>query len=311
MRLYQLCSATLLALILTACGGRLNKKSLTSSSSAVTSSLSSAAVSSAVLSSVVSSASVSSASSVSSAASSSSVSSSSSSSVNAAWACPTTGLYFCDDFAGNNTDKWDLKPSNINTLIPDGKFDLVSDNQNYILRYTAGALGGVIALVKPSAFAGVTSADYYVEAKIRPRTNPTNSNKQIYLIARYQDGNNWYAGALNIQSSATATQVEIAKMKAGSISRPKQVKKPIVQGLENALDGQWYSLRLELIGTTLTVYLDGENLGSVTDPDFTTQGLVGFWTANKSFEIDDVKVGDASQKPASLLLSPTASTYAA
>lgn len=292
-------------------------------SSAVLSSTisSNVASSNAISSSVVSSSSVSSSgvvssssiSSISSSNASSSSSSSSNSSVRVAtgWLCPTSGLYFCDDFESNNTDKWDLKPTTANTLVPDGAFDIADDNGNYALRYTAAASGGVIALVKPSALTGVNSADYFVEAKIRPRINSTTSNKQIYLIARYQDGNNFYAAALNVQSTTASTQVEIAKMKAGSISRPKQVKKPITMGAVGALDGQWYSLRLELIGSTLTVYLDGENLGSVTDADFTSQGLIGLWTANKSFEIDDIKVGDANQKPASLLLSPVESSYAA
>lgn len=307
-----------------AAGSHLVAPVTSSSSSAASSSVSSVATSSS--SSTVSSAAsstvvvVSSSSSVASSTSSSSsslVASSSSSSSSSvvstpAWACPSSGLYFCDDFAGNNTNKWDLLPAGTgNSLVPNGAFDIAADGGNNILRYTAAGTGGVIALVKPSAFTGVTSADYYVEAKIRPRANSTTSNKQIYIIARYQDGNNWYAGALNVQNANTSTQVEIAKMKAGSISRPKQVKKPLEQGTAGMLDGQWYTLRLELIGTSLTVYLDGENLGSVTDADFTTQGLIGFWTANKSFEVDDIKVGDANQKPASLLLSPTASSYAA
>jgi pectate lyase len=290
---------TALAVALSACGGSGGSKK--SSSSASMSSMS-AAVSSAAMSSVALS---------SEAASSSVASSSSSSAGTVAWACPTTGLFFCDDFNALNSDQWDLLPSTNNSLVPDGAFDLVDDAGNGILRYTAAASGGVLALVKPSAFTGVTSADYYVEAKVRPRVNGTTSNKQLYILARYQDGKNWYAGALNVQNATTSTQVEIAKMLDGSLSRPKQVKKPIVQGTTGMLDGQWYSLRLELLGNQLTVYLDGESIATLTDDSFTTQGLIGFWTANKSFEIDDVKVGNAADKPASLLLSPSTTSYAA
>lgn len=291
---------TALALALSACGG--SGGSNKSSSSAAMSSTTSMAASSEAASSVAPS---------SEAASSSSEASSSSSAGNLAWACPTSGLFFCDDFAALNSDKWDLLPSTNNSLVPDGAFDLVDDAGNGILRYTAAASGGVLALVKPSAFTGVTSADYYVEAKIRPRVNGTTSNKQLYILARYQDGKNWYAGALNVQNATTSTQVEIAKMLDGSLSRPKQVKKPIVQGTTGMLDGQWYSLRLELLGNALTVYLDGESIATLTDDSFTTQGLIGFWTANKSFEIDDVKVGNANDKPASLLISPSNTSYAA
>jgi len=44
----------------------------------------------------------------------------------------------------------------------------------------------VLALVKDSAFTGVTSGNYYVEARIKPQTNGTTGNKQLYLIARYR-----------------------------------------------------------------------------------------------------------------------------
>lgn len=248
-----------------------------------------------------------------SSASSSEESSSSSSSsvrVETGWACPATGLYFCDDFSANNADKWNLKPSTIPST-PNGAIDIADDSGNYVLRYTANSTGGVIALVKPAEFAGVTSADYYVEAKIRPRANGSTGNKELYLLARYQDANNWYAGALNVQNANTSTNVEIAKMKAGTLTRPKQVKKPIDQGTIGMLDGKWYTLRFEVLGSTLTVYLDGETIGSITDADFTSAGLIGLWTRNKSFEVDDVKVGNANDKPASLLISPAATTYSA
>lgn len=251
----------------------------------------------------------------SSSANSSEVASSSSSTssiprIELGWACPTNGLYFCDDFSTNSYAKWDALPTTIPTT-PNGTVGIADDSSNYVLRYTAGNTGGVIALVKPAEFAGVTSADYYVEAKIRPRANGSTGNKELYLLARYQDANNWYAGALNVQNANTSTNVEIAKMKAGTLTRPKQVKKPIDQGTIGMLDGKWYTLRFEVLGSTLTVYLDGENIGSITDADFVSTGLIGLWTRNKSFEVDDVKVGNANDKPASLLISPAATNYAA
>lgn len=220
-------------------------------------------------------------------------------------------MYFCDDFAAGNSDKWDLKPANTNALKPDGAFDVVADAGNNVLRYTAAASGGVLALVKPAEFAGVTSADYYVEAKIRPRNNSTTSSKQLYILARYVDGQNWYAGGLNVQAATTSTTVDLYKNVGGVTTRFTTVKKPIAMGAVGALDGQWYTVRVELKGTALTVYLDGEMISTTTDASFANPGLIGLWTANKSFEIDDIKVGNADEKPASLLLSPSASSYTA
>jgi pectate lyase len=218
--------------------------------------------------------------------------------------CPATGLYFCDDFQNGSTDKWNLLP----VSGPNGSFRVVEEaagSASKVLQYTAASTGGVLALVKPEAFTGVPSADYYVEARIRPMANSTTGNKQLYLVTRYVDPANWYGAGLNVQSSTTSTQVEIAKMLANSLSRPSQTKSPI------AMDAQFYTVRFELIGSTLTVYLDGRKLGSVTDTTFTQRGLIGLYTANKSFQIDDVRVGDPRQKPVQLSLDPSTLTYTA
>jgi pectate lyase len=237
---------------------------------------------------------------------SSSSASSSSSSNSSASACADSTLYFCDDFETGTADKWDLLPVSVPTL-PNGTFSVVTDpsGPGKSLQYTAASTGGVLALIKSSALGAVPSADYYVEARIRPMTNSTTGNKFLHLITRYVDANNWYAAGLNVQSSTSSTQVEIAKMLAGTLSRPKQVKSPI------NMDAQFYTVRFEMIGTTLTVYLDGAKLGSVTDSSFAARGLIGLYTANKTFMIDDVKVGDPSVKPVQLTLSTSATTYAA
>ncbi|MRV74405.1 hypothetical protein GJ700_22100 [Duganella sp. FT92W] len=220
--------------------------------------------------------------------------------------CPATGngLYFCDDFQNGSSANWDLLP----VAGPNGTFSVKAETiggANKVLQYTAATTGGVLALLKPEALAAIPGADYYVEARIKPLTNSTTGNKQLYLVARYSNASNWYGAGLNVQSTTASTQVEIAKMAAGSLSRPKQVKKPI------QMDAQFYTVRFEMIAGTLTVYLDGESLGSVTDTSFTARGLVGLYTANKSFQIDDVRIGDPRLKPSQLALNPAITTYAA
>lgn len=218
--------------------------------------------------------------------------------------CPASGLYFCDDFQDGSSAKWNLLP----LAGPNGAFSVMAETPgatNKVMQYLAASTGGVLALVKPAAFGGVPSGDYFVEARIRPMTNSTTGNKQLYLVTRYVDAGNWYGGGLNVQNTTSSTQVEIAKMLNGSLSRPKQVRRPI------AMDAQYYTVRFEMIGSTLTVYLDGENLGSVTDTAFAARGLIGLYTANKSFQIDDVRVGDPNMKPVQLTLSPGSPTYVA
>jgi pectate lyase len=219
-------------------------------------------------------------------------------------ACPSTGLYFCDDFQNGGSANWDLLP----VAGPNGSFSVKAEAvgaANQLMQYTAATSGGVLATLKPAAMANVPSADYFVEARIKPLTNSTTGNKQLYLITRYVNAGNWYGGGLNVQNANTSTQVEIAKMLNGTLSRPRQVRKPI------NMDAQWYTVRFEMIGSTLTIYLDGENLGSVTDTAFTARGLVGLYTANKSFQIDDVRIGDPRLKPSQLTINPATTSYIA
>ncbi len=218
--------------------------------------------------------------------------------------CPASGLYFCDDFQNGTSAKWDLLP----VAGPNGSFGVISEvagSANKLMQYSAATTGGILALIKSTDMANLPSGDYFVEARIRPMTNSTTGNKFLFLVTRYTDPGNWYAAGLNVQSSTASTQVEIAKMLAGALTRPKQVKKPI------SMDAQFYTVRFEMIGTTLTVYLDGEKLGFVTDTSFAARGRVGLYTANKTFQIDDVRIGDPNLKPVQLTLNPSGTTYSA
>lgn len=218
--------------------------------------------------------------------------------------CPATGLYFCDDFQDGSSARWSLLP----LAGPNGAFSVQNDasgTANKVLQYTAASSGGILALVKPDAFKGVPSGDYFVEARIRPLTNSTTGNKQLYLITRYVDPANWYGAGLNVQNASTSTQVEIARMLGNSLAKIKQSKRAI------AMDAQFYTVRFEMIGSTLTLYLDGENLGSVSDGSFAARGLIGLYTTNKSFQIDDVRVGDPALKPVQLTLNPHPLSYTA
>jgi len=225
-----------------------------------------------------------------------------SSSAAPAFACSSEpGLYFCDDFA-SGFGNWDSLVVNdpLITTGPNGVFDILNDaGSNNVLRYTAAARGGVLALVKPSAFTGVNSADYYVEARIRPRNNGTSGNKQLYIIARAQDANNWYGAGFNMQGTTTGTRVAIGKMVGGTFSDNifARYNTPIELGTTGATDGTWYKVRLEMKGTDIKVYYNDLLVISGTDASLASAGMIGFYTTNRSFEIDDIKVGNADDKP--------------
>lgn len=246
--------------------------------------------------------------------SSAAATSSSAASVAPAFACSTEpGLYFCDDFA-SGFGNWDslADPLSAVAAIPTGAFDILNDSgSNNVLRYTAASRGGVLALVKPAAFTGVSSADYYVEARIRPRNNGTTGGKQLYIIGRAQDANNWYGAGFNVQNATTSTRVAIGKMVAGTFSDNifTRYNTAIEQGAIGATDGTWYKVRLEMKGTAIKVYFNDLLVISGTDASLANAGMIGFYTTNKSFEIDDIKVGNADDKPpvpSQLSISPSA-----
>jgi pectate lyase len=218
-----------------------------------------------------------------------------------------SAAWFSDDFESGTSDNWDLTPGE------GASFAVVVEpgTDNHVLQYTAGgSIDNLIALISDAAWsateaaAGVTPlADYFVEARVKPQQNSTTSNKQLFLVARYQDAANAYLGGLNVQTDVAATQVEAGVRKAGTITRTVQGQRQLLQGVQGQPDGQWYNVRFELLGQDLTVYLDGERIGSAADADF-TQGKIGLFTSNKSFLLDDVVVGDATVKPVSLVLNP-------
>jgi len=241
-------------------------------------------------------------------------SSATSSSIAPTFTCSSaTGLYFCDDFA-SGAGNWEslTDPVSAVAAIPTGAFDIFNDaGSNNVLRYTAASRGGVLALVKPAAFTGVSSADYYVEARIRPRNNGTTGGKQLYIIARAQDANNWYGAGFNVQNATTSTRVAIGKMVAGTLTDNifTRYNTAIEQGAIGATDGVWYKVRLEMKGTAIKVYFNDLLVISGTDSSFASAGMIGFFTTNKSFEIDDIKVGNADDKPpvpSQLSISPSA-----
>lgn len=239
------------------------------------------------------------------------------------WTCPTddSDIYFCDDFEdGTYLDKWDdLAATTATTVSGFGTFDILDeDGVGKSLRFNAGKYDtvaqGELILVKADQFS-VPSADYYVEYRIRPRDNSSTSSKQLYAMARYQGELQWYLGGLNMQGTVSGRYADAGYAASGAITRTVQVQYPFDMGSKNSdgtvTDGTWYNMRLDVIGSTLTLYVDGIEQGSWEDTSslYTSAGLVGFYTKNRSFEIDWVKVGNAAVKPVQLALDYTHTSW--
>lgn len=213
----------------------------------------------------------------------------------------TSGIWFCEDFEGASMARWEANPAGAGATIgtANGKLGLQQEGDNHFLQYDAGTGKGVAAVISDTAFAAVNSrgtADYYVEARIKPINNSTN-NKFACLLGRYQDVNNWYGACLNVQNGASS-KVEFHKANGGKWFRARQFGARVIK------NDVWYKLRLEMKGSTLNFYLDDDLVGTASDTSVAGPGKIGFWLDNRSFAVDDIAVGDANVKPSLLSLEP-------
>jgi len=213
------------------------------------------------------------------------------------------GVWYCDSFEDGSIAGWIVNPAGGGKTVgqADGKLTVVADKGQHVLRYDAGQSKGVAAVISDAAFLPVTrrnSADYYVEARIRPIDNQSR-NKFVCLLGRYQDVNNWYGACLNVQNGGSS-KVEFHRAHGGKWFRTKQFGTRVIR------NGVWYTLRLEMKGSQLAFYIDNDLAGTVKNSELAAAGKIGFWLDNRSFEVSDIRVGDADVHPSLLTIDPHA-----
>ncbi|WP_164557991.1 hypothetical protein HF313_05530 [Massilia atriviolacea] len=132
------------------------------------------------------------------------------------------------------------------------------------------------------------AADYFVEARIRALPGPPG---QMYLLGRHVDDRNWFGAGLHIADASPTVQADIVRQQDGRPVRIKQVKRSIPSA------GRFLTVRFEMAGETLSVYLNGEKLTTATVPGSAIPGAVGVYSSGKGFELADIRVGDPQHKP--------------
>jgi pectin methylesterase-like acyl-CoA thioesterase len=163
----------------------------------------------------------------------------------------------------------------------------------------SAAAAGQLARIEPDApvrLAGAAGADTWVEARFRPLAANGGDGK-LYVVGRYQDEGNWYGAGLGYQPATGRMQVEIVRMQGGQMTRLKGF------GRAAAADGRFHTVRLEMAGSTLAVYLDGERITGVTDTALPRAGRFGVVASGSAFEASVPVTGDATLKPARLALA--------
>ena len=154
--------------------------------------------------------------------------------------------------------------------------------------------GAITALAPDGSRLAPASPDFHIEARIGA-LRPASGKGQLVLLGRHHAGN-WMGAGLALANGVI--EVNVLRMHDGVLTRVKQFRRVEASGRRPDL------LRLELAGSALTVYLNGEKLGTVTDAHFahgSTQ--LGFYSQGNAFSIDQVRTGPATDKPARIALS--------
>lgn len=170
------------------------------------------------------------------------------------------GMLFMDDFE-SGAASWD---------VTQGTCSIQADTTNVFNCINGGnearALAGQIGW-----------GEYSVQAKVK--INAMDPGRRIYLAGRFTDSNNWYGAAIY---NDTPTQVQIRKKVAGTSTDVADVPYPITFG-------NWYTLKLELKGSTLRLFVDGVLQIETTDTQFAS-GRIALLVDRSDVSWDDVVV---------------------
>ena len=177
---------------------------------------------------------------------------------------PSGEVLFSEDFE-SDTDAW-IPNTTTDWLLLDTADSMVY-NQATVSNELRVAVAGDIAWT-----------DRAVEAKVRVLSFGGSSTSYVAgVFARFQDLDNHYYAALRSDG-----RVAIRGRIAGSAMTFDAADVTTTTGV-------WYTLRFEVLGSTLTAFLDGVQVLTVTDASLANGGI-GVGTVNAAAEFDDVVV---------------------
>lgn len=181
-----------------------------------------------------------------------------------------------DDFEDENATGWSTQ---------NGTWTVVQDNGSNVYRQTSSNEG--------RASAGNTSwTDYAIEAKVK--IDNWNGTNRAYVAGRYQDGNNFYAASLY---NSGGGKLEIRKKVSGSTTTLTTLDYPLSAGT-------WYTVKLELAGSTIRMFVNGTLQLTATDTSLSS-GAIGLVAYKTAASFDNVVVADSTSSTSSP--TPTAS----
>ncbi len=167
---------------------------------------------------------------------------------------------FSDNFDDGNANGWTATT---------GSWSVVQDNGSYVYYQSSTNEG------RSSTGSG-SWTNYTVEAKVK--VDNFNGSNRAYLCGRWVDANNYYCASLS------SSKLEIRKKVSGSSST-------LVSLDSTQTTGTWYTVKLELNGSTIKFYLNGTLKLTASDTSLGS-GAIGLIAYKVVAKYDDVVVAD-------------------
>jgi pectin methylesterase-like acyl-CoA thioesterase/lysophospholipase L1-like esterase len=136
-----------------------------------------------------------------------------------------------------------------------------------------------------------TNKAYYVEARLRPVSVLEGAARRGYVIARYADERNWLGFGLVFTPGSRRLDIEIVRMENGTL---KPLRKA---SAEIGAPGSFYTVRLDIDGSALTLAVNGSRITGGEEPAMPA-GRIGMVAQGGDFEFDDLRIGDPHTPPA-------------
>ncbi len=188
---------------------------------------------------------------------------------------------FSDNFNDGNADGWATQ---------NGTWSVVEDSGSYVYYQSSTSEG------RASSGAS-TWINYSVQARVK--VDNFNGSNRAYVCARYGDGNNYYAASLYNSSGG---KLEIRKKVGGSSTT-------LVSKSYSLSAGTWYTVKLEVNGSTINMYVNGSLELTTTDSSLTSgkAGLIAYKVVAKfdDVTVDDLSGGSSTPTPTTSTATPT------
>lgn len=175
------------------------------------------------------------------------------------------------------------------------RVDGLPGNANRVLLLQPGAA----AQPAHPAATKLFSSDHYVEARLRPAAHAADGARRAQVMLRYADARNWVGAAVNIVPGRPKMGVDLVQMRNGELTRLRQM------GHDAAPTGGFQTLRVELAGSELAAWLDGERV-TATLPAVPAPGGAALMAQDGAFEFDDLRMGPGGARPGRVALAQRA-----